>query len=80
MLTYGWPTSILISKGAFKCISPLEYENCNFESKYLRIKTIIDAVSVETGKCKTETPIWLSQLKTNVKVGWSLVTLKSMFT
>ena len=28
--------------GAFKCISPLESENCKFEIKYLQIKAILD--------------------------------------
>ena len=29
-------------------------------------------MSAQTGKCRPGTPFWLSQLKTNVKVGWSL--------
>ena len=47
-------------------------ENCKFEIKYLRIKAIVDVVSAQAGKCMPGTPIWLSQLKTNVKVGCSL--------
>ena len=60
------------SKGAFKCISPLESENYKFEIKYIRIKVILDVVNVQAGKCNPGTQILLSQLKTKAKVGWSL--------
>ena len=59
--------NVKYSKGAFKCSSPLDSENCKFEIKYLRIKAILDVVSAQADKGNPGTPIWLSQLKTNVK-------------
>ena len=45
------------SKQVFKCITPLESENCKFEIKYFRIKAIFVVVSAQTGKCKPRTRI-----------------------
>ena len=39
---------------------------------WARVKAFLDVVSAETGNCEPGTPFWLSQLKSNVKVGGSL--------
>ena len=61
-----------IQRGTFKNISPSESKCCNFEIKYFRFEAFFDVVSTQTGNCTPGTPILLSQLKTNAKVGWSL--------
>ena len=59
-------------RGVFLSISPSESKCCNFEIQYFRFKAFLDVVSAETGNCEPGTPFWLSQLKSNVKVGGSL--------
>ena len=57
-----------IKRGHLSALAPLNPKCCNFESKYFRSKAFLDVASAETGDFQPRTPIWVSQLKTNVNV------------
>ena len=61
-----------IQRGHSNALALLTTKSCNFEIKYFRVKAFLNVASAETGDCELGTPTWLSHLKTNVKVGWSL--------